>query len=376
MTADPMVLPEEWAAELTARRARLVEIMDRAEVDVALVFALQGRGQSFRYFTNFTPVLGEMYAVVTRSPGFDCFTDFAWQVEEASGRSDAGDRWAGSFFPLDAVVETIVASKPARLGVCGYPVLPLALYEQLKRAAPQLELVDITPQVIALRRKKSPVEIRLLREAARLTDVGLDCARDVIRVGMSENEVAARVSLAVRSAGGEWAFPPCIIGDPERPAIFRDPSDRPIGRGEPVMVDIGASYEGYQADASRTVMFGEPTREQQKAWDVVRKAYEVSLEHARPGVRCIELEEKGNGVIRDAGYAVKCRIGHGVGLGLSFEWPDLEHETAELEPGMTFCLEPGIFESGLGGLKIEDDLVITETGYELLTLSSQELVIQ
>ena len=120
-------------------------------------------------------------------------------------------------------------------------------------------------------------------------------------------------------------------------------------------------------------MLGAPSRAQLEAWDAVRRAYDAALELARPGIRCNELHRAGSRIIEDAGFAVAHRLGHGIGLATSYEWPSLDTEDAPLEAGMTICIEPGVFAPGAGNMKLEDDLVITDDGCEVLTRSDATL---
>jgi Xaa-Pro dipeptidase len=133
--------------------------------------------------------------------------------------------------------------------------------------------------------------------------------------------------------------------------------------------------DGYQADASRTFVVGPPSAQQRRAWDVVRRAYEAALALARPDVPCRELHRVSAAIIEDAGFHVAHRIGHGIGLATSFEWPSLDSEEAVLEPGMTICIEPGVYARGVGNMKLEDDVLITDGGCELLTTSDATLEI-
>jgi Xaa-Pro aminopeptidase len=145
--------------------------------------------------------------------------------------------------------------------------------------------------------------------------------------------------------------------------------------GDSVMIDIGASYQGYQADATRTYVLGTPNADQLKVWDVITRAYDAALEAVRPGVPCLETHRAADRIVVGAGYRQQHRVGHGIGLSTSFEYPSLDTETAPLVAGMTFCLEPGIYVAGAGNMKLEDDVLVTDTGYELLTHSNRELVI-
>jgi Xaa-Pro dipeptidase len=103
----------------------------------------------------------------------------------------------------------------------------------------------------------------------------------------------------------------------------------------------------------------------------VLAAYEAVIELARPGVPCRELHMAGASVVAAAGYQLAHRIGHGIGLATSYEWPSLDTEESPLEPGVTICIEPGIYTPGAGNMKLEDDVLITATGYEMLTRSDR-----
>jgi Xaa-Pro aminopeptidase len=164
-----------------------------------------------------------------------------------------------------------------------------------------------------------------------------------------------------------------VVSGTDEPIPIRRPTDRPLALGDTVMVDIGAEIDGYQADATRTFVIGEAGERRREAWEVVLRAYEAAVALARPGVPCRELHRAASEVIRDAGFTVEHRIGHGIGLATSYEWPSLDTEQAPLEPGMTICIEPGVYSPGIGNMKLEDDFVITDAGCEALTSSDATL---
>jgi Xaa-Pro aminopeptidase len=367
-----VIAPDAWRDELAGRRARARRVVAVAGCDLGLVFGCDRHGQSFRYLTNFEPVLGDMWLVL--GDGERCFLTFQWQIIEARGLSGI-EEWHGLFDPVPLVVEALRESGARRIGVVGLERMPVPAFDALRRDVPEADFVDLDDAFAALRRCKSALEIELLREAARLTDEMLDSARAQTRTGARETEIAAALAGIPLAAGGDCSFEPTVISGVDDPIPIRRSTTRALEPGDTVMVDVGAAVQGYQGDATRTFVLGEPTREQLAGWDVVRRAYEAALELARPGVPCVELQRAAAQIVEGAGFEVAHRIGHGIGLATSYEWPSIDTEEAPLEPGMTICIEPGVFAPGVGNMKLEDDLVITEDGCEILTRSDATLAV-
>jgi Xaa-Pro aminopeptidase len=361
---------EGWREELDRRRARARAVVSDAGCDLAVVYGSDRWGQSFRYLTNFEPVLGDMWLLLGDS--LRCFLTFQWQIIEARGLSGI-EEWHGQFDPVPPVVEAVRDSGAKRVAVVGLQRMPVPAWRALESLG--LELVDLDVAFGELRRRKSAFEIELLRDAARLTDRMLDAARGQLEPGAIETEVAASLATIPLGAGGDCSFEPTVISGVDDPIPVRRSTRRAIAAGDTVMVDVGAALQGYQGDATRTYVVGTPTRTQLDAWGIVRRAYDAALKLARPGVPCLELHRAAAAIIEDAGFEVAHRIGHGIGLATSYEWPSLDTETAPLEPGMTICIEPGVFAPGSGNMKLEDDLVITEDGHELLTESDRSLTL-
>lgn len=355
----------DWPAELDRRRARAREIVAGAGADCLIVFGSHGHCEHFRYLTNFAPTLGDAWLVDAPSTTV-AVLDFGWQLEEARRRSGIAD-WRARFTAAPLVAELLRGLAPSRVAVAGRDRLPVAAWETI---ADGFEALDVGPQLSRLRRSKSALELELLREASRLTDAALDVARAGARPGISERELAARIGQAL---GPEWSFTPTVMSGNDDPVPIREPTERRLAEGDTVMVDIGAAYEGYQADASRTFVVGEPSELQQRVWAAVLASYDAALAAVGAGVPCREVEAAGTRAAKAAGFRLAHRIGHGIGLATSFEWPDLAGSDERLEVGTTICIEPGIPFPGAGTMKLEDDLVVTEDGYELLTSSDRSL---
>jgi Xaa-Pro aminopeptidase len=344
----------------------------RADADALLVFGSDGHAEPFRYLTNFQPILGSMWLLLGGDGAAFCAVDFHWQLEEARRRSGIAD-WHGAPGPVSAVIDQARGRGARRIAVVGLDRLPVTEWNRLREGLPGAELLDVTGELAFLRRRKSELELRCLREAATITDEAFETVRAELRPGLSEREVAARLGYVLRRASGEWAFTPCVVSGVDDPIPIREPTDRLLEEGDTVMVDIGGSWDGYQADASRTWVLGEPSEPQAQAWDVVVRAHAAAVERVAPGVPCAEVARAAADVVHAAGYELGHRIGHGIGLATSFEWPSLDHDDTPLEPGMTFCIEPGVYVAGAGNVKLEDDVVVTAGGCELLTDASREL---
>jgi Xaa-Pro aminopeptidase len=366
-----MISSQEWRTELTARRNAVWASAERHECDLALIFGSFGHAEPFRYLTNFVPVLGDAWGILTAPDGIAGVLNFSWQLEEARQISGIQE-WYGVFDPVPTVVELLAQRGPKRIGMIGMHRLPVTAFDSIKAALPNAAFVDIGDDVALLRRQKSDLEIRLLREACRITDAAFDAIRAEIRPGVTEYELAARLAYLMHSMGAELSFEPTVVSGIDEPIPIRMPTARRLQSGDSVMIDIGAMVQGYQADATRTYVLGKPNAEQQKVWKTIEDAYDAAFEHIHPGISCIDSHKAAVKVIEQAGYSLRHRIGHGIGLATSFEWPSLDTEIHPLLPGTTICIEPGIYVPGAGNMKLEDDALVTETGYELLTHSTRE----
>jgi Xaa-Pro aminopeptidase len=363
--------PGAWRDELEGRRTRARELTSAAGADALLVFGCDRHGQSFRYLTGFEPVLGDMWLLLTDGDA-RCVLTFGWQIPEARAESGIG-HWEAAFDPVPLVVAALRETKVRRLALAGLDRMPAPACSAIVEGIAALELVDIGAELARLRRRKSPLEIELLRAAAAVTDRMLDAAREHARPGVTENALVATLSAIPLEVGGALSFEPSVISGLDDPVPIRRPTDRALQLGDTVMVDVGAAIDGYQADATRTFVLGEARDRQLEAWQVVCCAYERAVALARPGVPCRELHRAASAVVAEAGFTVEHRVGHGIGLATSYEWPSLDTEEAPLEPGMTICIEPGVFSRGIGNMKLEDDFVITADGCEALTGSDATL---
>lgn len=267
-----------------------------------------------------------------------------------------------------------------RLGVDG---MTMRVTESLtfQSLDPALTITPIETDLVRLRAIKDPGEIAAIRAAIRITEAALADLLGEIGVGMTERQIAARfVELQARHAAGVSGFDRAfelvqtgVNSSNPHGAL----TDRAVQAGEFLLLDVGCVVDGYPSDITRTVVVGgEPTADMRRIYETVLAANSAARAIAGPGVTMKDVDRAARAVIEAAGYGpfFTHRTGHGLGLGGHEPIPQIAANVNDpLEPGMTFTIEPGIYIPEIGGVRIEDDMLITETGCESLTTFPREL---
>jgi Xaa-Pro dipeptidase len=247
----------------------------------------------------------------------------------------------------------------------------------LERCAPGCRLVMAEDMLADLRMRKDEHELDLMRSAVATTEKALQATIDRVQVGLTEREVASTLRIELLRAGGDaMAFSPIVVAGPNAALPHATSGDRPIQAGETIVVDCGASVGGYAADITRTFAIGGLDPELAGVYEVVRAANRAGRAAVRPGVPAEEIDRVAREVIEDAGYGEYFihRTGHGLGLEIHEPPYIVAGNRQPLSSGMTFTVEPGIYLPGRGGVRIEDDVLVTEDGAEALTTFTRELV--
>jgi Xaa-Pro dipeptidase len=221
-----------------------------------------------------------------------------------------------------------------------------------------------------MRKIKDAQEIRLIREACRLADIGIQAAKDTVRVGVSERMVAAEAEYAMRRAGSEGvAFETIVACDLCCAYPHGSLHNRTIAEGDFVIVDLGATHKFYRSDITRTFFAGKRSKKQTEIFEVAKLAQQKAYETIKPGVPAKEVDAAARKVIEEAGFC-DCfvhNLGHGVGLEVH-EAPTLSPDSKDiLQVGNVVTVEPGIYVPGFGGVRLEDTVLVTRTGAERLT---------
>jgi Xaa-Pro dipeptidase len=229
-----------------------------------------------------------------------------------------------------------------------------------------------------MRMCKDAAEVAAMRQAVRIAQESLKAILPQIKIGMSERQIASMLTLELLSQGSdpEMPFTPIVSGGPNGANPHATPGDRPLQAGDLLVIDWGAIYEGYVSDLTRTFAIGVVEDEFAQIARIVAQANAAGRQAAGPEVAAEEVDHAARGVIESAGYGAYFihRTGHGLGME-GHEPPYMRAgNSLPLQAGMTFTVEPGIYLPGRGGVRIEDNVVITASGAETLSDLPRQLI--
>jgi Xaa-Pro dipeptidase len=371
VAAVPPPPPPIAEEERTARRERARRLL--AERGLAALFLEPGPalhyfgdvawGRSQRPFGMVLPVRGEPVIIC---PAFE-----ARRAEQRVAGRFPLRTWQEDESPY-ALIGAVLRERGAVTGALALEGSVRSFLAQgLGRDAPALTLADGDPVVQLCRGLKSPHELEILRYTNGTTLQVLEGALAHLREGMTQRELGQEVQQAYAALGHPgWVLP--LIGESSAYPHGSD-NPQPLRPGDVVLVDTGLQVHGYQADCTRTIVYGAPApAEVRRVHGIVGAAQAAALAATAPGRLAGEIDAVARDVVDRAGYGPDYRffthrLGHGIGLELH-EWPYLVRGSqVELRPGMTFSNEPGIYQYGKFGVRLEDIMVVTETGAELLT---------
>jgi Xaa-Pro aminopeptidase len=327
-----------------------------------------------RYLSGFSGTAGWLLVTAERAM---LAVDFRY-YERAAREAPDWEQVQVTRSHKDSLPEMVAAAGVERLGVEGDHVT-VSEFEDMRERVPGTTLVPIAEMVLSLRQVKSPGEVETIRAAVNCADAAFAHLCQVIQPGMSEAEVGWVLESHMRQNGASATSFPTIVGSGPNGAMpHATTSDRPIGEGEPIVMDFGAVVDGYCSDITRTVCLGRADDRYRDIWQLVYEAQRAVEAQLRPGMSGKEADAIARDMFVEAGYgeAFGHGLGHGVGLAIH-EHPRLSQylEDVILEPGMVFTVEPGLYLPGWGGVRIEDIVCVGEDGVEVLTKSPKEMVI-
>jgi Xaa-Pro aminopeptidase len=251
-------------------------------------------------------------------------------------------------------------------------------HAQLKEALPGVRLKPVTGTVETLRMVKSEEEIGTIRASVQLNSAALEHALEQFRPDMTEVDLAAEVEYRMRCLGADGTSFDTIVASGERSALpHAHPTDHPINPDQLLLIDMGANVAGYASDMTRTYAVGKLDAKIRRMYRAVLESQLAAIDAVKPGASCASVDRAARAVLR--GYGMDQffihSTGHGLGLEIH-ERPRLgRKEMTKLEAGMAITIEPGVYQEGLGGVRIEDTVIVTATGCEILTPTGKELVV-
>ncbi len=366
------------------RQQRARKLMSENSLDAIVLM----EGTSLKYFTGIRWWGGErMFALVLPAKGAAFYVCPAFEegrAREQIANAPDGEQpdvriWQEEESPYERVAQGLKERGIGSGKLGTEETVRFAFADGLAHASPQVTLTTATPVTAGCRMIKSRHEIALMRLASQVTLAAYEAVYHALREGMTQQQVEELIAAAYKQLGfpgeasvqvGEYSALPHGSTTPQV-----------IHEGSMVMIDDGCTVEGYQSDITRTFVLGKASEtngdKMKKVFDIVHRAQAAALA-ARPGVECGAVDAAARKVITDAGYGpdykyFSHRVGHGMGMD-GHEWPYLVRgNTTKLRPNMTFSDEPGIYIRGEFGIRLEDDMHITENGAELFTPQSPSL---
>ncbi|MBM3153592.1 MAG: aminopeptidase P family protein [Chloroflexi bacterium] len=250
-------------------------------------------------------------------------------------------------------------------------------FRYVKSGASEADFPDASDVVSRLRVRKDADEVAAIRKAVRVAQSALEATLPLIKTGMTEKEISGELVVQLLRHGSQSAMPfaPIVSGGPNAANPHATPSDRKIHPGDLLVVDWGAAVDGYVSDLTRTFAVGEVDEEYRRIHQIALEANAAGRAACKPGAPCLAVDKAARAVIEKAGYGqyFTHRTGHGIGME-GHEEPYIRGDNAQpLEPGMAFTVEPGIYLPERNGVRIEDNVVITEEGPECLSDMAREI---
>jgi len=286
-----------------------------------------------------------------------------WEYE-IIGYSDVDNPWeliAKSVQKLGISVERIAIEKEH---------INVERYEQIQKYFPNASFLSTEEKLRTLRMIKDEHEITILRQAAELADFGVEVGVKALSEGKTELEIIAEIEYELKKKGvREMSFGTMVLTGEKTAAPHGVPGLTAVKTGDFVLFDLGVVLDGYCSDITRTIVFGKPSTQQKEIYETVLQAQTAAIDVCKPGEAIGNIDKAAREIIEQAGYGeyFTHRVGHGLGIDVH-EYPSMNSTNAmQLQAGMVFTIEPGIYVPAIGGVRIEDDVLVTTDGAELLT---------
>ena len=361
-------------------RARLEALQAIDGVDAVLIVP----GSNLKYFTGLDYFLSErpIIAIVT-ADGLS-FIVPRLEVPSLVKRPDLEARafpWRDEDGYLGAFRQALddLNLRGKTLGIDGM-TMRVTEWLAFQDIDPTLQVKPVERDLIRIRAHKLPDEVAAMRKAIAISEQALADLLQEVQPGMTEQQIGTRLQDLMSMGGAQgFAFDTLVQTGANSDNPHGHTTDRALQMNEFLLIDYGCKVDGYPSDITRTFCLGTPTAEMQRMYDVVLRANEAGKAAAGPGVPMEAVDIAARAVITEAGYGeyFTHRTGHGLGLDTHEPIPQIATGVKDLlEPGMVFTVEPGVYVPGVGGVRIEDDVLVTETGIDVLTSYPRSLIVE
>jgi Xaa-Pro dipeptidase len=362
---------------LIKRQARLAELLKEHKLDALAINA----GPTQTYFTGTHFHIMERPVVVLFVPGKNPImvlpgfekgktVNLGYDLQTVTYGEDPAE-WQSKFNEAAKLV-----GSPKRVGVEPLRLRVMEL-RYLEAAFPGASFESAEGLIADMRMHKDAGEIAAMQKAVQIAETALEATLAKVKIGMTEKQIAGMLNQELFAAGcdPELPFQPIVAAGANSANPHATVSDRKIAKGDLLLFDWGASVDGYFSDLTRTFAVGEISEELKRIYEVVKLANQAGREAGKPGAACSAVDEAARDAIDDNGFGefFTHRTGHGLGMEPHEEPYMRAGNSRKLEVGMTYTVEPGIYVDGKGGVRIEDNVVVTEEGARSLSTFSRDL---
>lgn len=344
----------------------IAAVMGRMKVDAILFWSLE----NIRYLCGFT---GSDGALVLTGDERIFLSDSRY--EEQAKEEIQGASFRKYKKKVEGVARSLKSLKVKRVGFEA-AALTYESYQGLKEKLPRVTLVSLTGALANLRARKEPEEVDKIRRAAQIASDSFLDTLPRLKPAAREKGVGDFLEIRMKRRNAESpAFSTIVASGPRSALPHGKPTEKAIEKGDLVVIDFGARFQGYHSDETKTLVLGKPDGQQKKIYDLVRRAQEKAMKAIRPGASVRHIDAAAREVISRAGYGKFFGHGTGHGIGLAVHEPPTlsPRGSGVVEAGMVFSVEPGVYLPGWGGIRLEDLVLVTEQGYEGLTYLSKDL---
>ena len=349
--------------EMEERVEKLIESIEKNNLDAIFLT----KAPNVYYFSGASPLAGG-YLLVTKSGATLYVPELEYEMAKEESIVEVE-----KFKKMDELYEKLKGIEV--LGIEGASSYSFILDLREKAGIKEFKKIDDT--IKGLRIVKGKEELKIIEKACEIADRAVMAAIEEVSEGKREREIAAKVEYLMKMNGAEKPAFDTIIASGYRSALPHGiASDKRIEKGDLVVIDLGALYNHYNSDITRTIVVGSPSDKQKEIYEIVLEAQKKAIEAAKPGMTAKELDSIARDIIKEYGYGEYFihSLGHGVGLEIH-EWPRIsQYDETILKEGMVITIEPGIYIPKFGGVRIEDTIVITKSGAKRLTKTERELI--